>query len=137
MDSSTEFLFGTSAGSQLEAVRKREQGGIQAARRVIIDPSNPPAGENFSEAFDNANQFVGIRLRLGNLAGLWSTANFKANCKMTHEYADNIIRARASREKGQQDSDEESKYGLLDSILQSTSDHIDVRSQLLNVLIAG
>jgi hypothetical protein len=136
MDSSTEFLFGTSAGSQLEAVRKSER-GIQAVRRVIIDPSNPPAGENFSEAFDNANQFVGIRLRLGNLAGLWSTANFKVNCKITHDYADNIIRARASREKHLQEAHEGNKYGLLDSILQSTSDHIDVRSQLLNVLIAG
>lgn len=144
MDTSTEFLFGKSTESQRDASLREEHGEVIKRRGSIFDPTNPPApivstsgiinGETFSEAFDNASQFVTIRLRLGNLAWLYTTKNFRRNCQIVHEYADKLISEAAQKTP----EEKEGKHDkLLDSILQSTSDHIDVRSQLLNALIAG
>lgn len=121
MDSSTEFFFGESTYAL------RSQGHTY--------------DDDFIAAFDRGQDAVGQRTNLGFFYWLLHTKQFKQDCKLVHAWADEkVANALAKFRKQGKDAatnGEEGKYVFLDELLKQTQDPVELRSQLLNVLIAG
>lgn len=60
---------------------------------------------------------------------------FRESCKITHRFVDHFVGI-AMRE-GPQKTTNEKKCTFLDSLLEETSDRIKIRSELINILLAG
>ncbi|OAG38832.1 hypothetical protein AYO21_07027 [Fonsecaea monophora] len=134
LDSATEFLFGQSVDSQITAL----PGYTQRARKP---------GEldwtAFASCFDGGTNALGVRGRLAELYWLYSPKHFYDNCKEVHRFADYYVNLALTTdlsslsehhlEKGQK----KEKYIFLKELVQQTRDPIELRSQLLNILLAG
>ncbi|KAL4785786.1 cytochrome P450 [Aspergillus varians] len=119
IDSATEFLFGESAGSQEEAFRN---GG-----------KLPP--DHFSVSFDLGQWYVAQRTRFGNFHWLVNNKECRNINQKVHDYADHFVHAalKASAD-GKPLS---SHYVFLEALATATKDPIELRSQSLNILLAG
>lgn len=98
--------------------------------------------EDFAEAFTIAQDYLAQRGRLGNLYWLINGPRFWRACRTVHKFIDSMIEGRLEAAKATQLGDEESlgkvgKYIFLDALLQETHDIFTVRSQVLNLLLAG
>nr|UPX44842.1 hypothetical protein FAC5L9_05 [Penicillium camemberti] len=111
IDSATDFLLGQSVSCQGSAV-------------------GSPAWE-FSEAFDHAEQVLHKRGELGALAWLIRDAKFEPACKVVHEFTDKYIREAL---KGDTKA---GRYNLLAELAGACDDPIQIRNELLNVLLAA
>ena len=118
MDSATEFLFGKStytlAGTGPDAQRGRE----------------------FVEAFVYATEAISYEFRTAGLAHWLPDAKRKQSIKTIHSFADNII-ANALEEHKRLDFSQDKKYTFLHELITRTQDPYTLRSELLNVLLAG
>ncbi|KAG9249102.1 cytochrome P450 alkane hydroxylase [Calycina marina] len=115
LDVTTSFLFGESVNS-LRETSSSDQG-------------------NFSNAFNIAQDFVAKRMRLQDLYWLVGGRKFEEACKTVHNFADTIIQRGLSRDKtegGGQD-----RYVLLDFLAHNSPDRTALRSQIINILVAG
>ncbi|KAK6365898.1 hypothetical protein LTS17_010864 [Exophiala oligosperma] len=135
LDSATEFLFGQSVDSQLAA---------------LPGYTNRKAGEAgnldwtlFGPAFDGATMAVGTRGRLADLYWLYSPKHFHDKIKIVHQFADYYVNlalttdlSSLSEQHGEKGQKRE-KYIFLKELVQATRDPIELRSQLLNILLAG
>lgn len=119
IDSATEFLFGESSGSQEEALRN---GGKL--------PS-----DHFSVNFDKGQWYVAQRARFEKFHWLVDNKESRDINKKVHAYVDHFVHAalRAAVE-GKPLS---SNYVFLEALATTTQDPIELRSQLLNILLAG
>jgi cytochrome P450 len=132
LDSACEFLFGQSVGSQLNNL----QGNVsKGSGNAAID------GEVFANSFDLAQKIISTRFRFQNLYWLWNTAEFRKSCADCHAFVDRIVQQALSK---QQKADEpekrgarKEKYVFLDALIAETRDPIEIRSQLLSILLAG
>ncbi|KAL8707081.1 MAG: hypothetical protein Q9220_007821 [cf. Caloplaca sp. 1 TL-2023] len=114
LDTTTAFLFGDSVNS------------LQALNTV---------GESsFASAFNIAQDYVAKRLRLQDLYWLIGGKKFKAACDGVHRFADMIIDRNLSRNKK---LDTPGKYVFLEFLEKNTSNRTELRSQIINILIAG
>jgi len=86
----------------------------------------------FAEAFTVAQDYLAQRGRLGDLYWLIGGLKFWRACRTVHGFVDSMIKARIEA-KSYDDSD----YVFLDALLQKTNDVFVLRSQVLNVLLAG
>ena len=59
---------------------------------------------------------------------------FRASCKETHKYVDDLVEV-AVKERSENKADR--KHTFLDSLLEQTSDRIKIRSERINILLAG
>lgn len=118
LDSATEFLFGESVDSQLT-----ELTGAQNSAK------------EFANAFDQSQLALSVGARLGDGYWLVHTREFHRMVKQVHDFVDYFVqKAMASgAEKEKQDD----KYVFLHALAQQTQDPIELRSQLLNILLAG
>lgn len=125
IDSATEFLFGQSVQSQISALP-----GSTANKEAS-------KFEGLGTTFDRGTQALGIRTRLANLYWLYNPRSFRDDCQKIRGFADHCIelalnnRTRADNEKG------DSRYIFLHELLNVTQDPTELRSQLLNILVAG
>ena len=120
MDSSTEFFFGESSHS------------------LLTSQNSPEA--RFVEAFDRGQLMLGHRSSLGAYYWLKTSSEFRQDCKIVHEWTDACVdRAltRYAQRNNLKNSGAEQGYIFLDELIAQTQDRIALRSQLLNVLIAG
>ena len=126
LDISTEFLFSRST--------------------AVLDPSTREKGEaedveKFVDAFTYCQESMdGQNSSLGMLALFLPDWFKKAKVKIVHSFVDNLIKqAIASRaaEKDKIKDPEQHRYVFLHELLDQTSDHIRIRSELLNILLAG
>lgn len=118
LDSATEFLLGESINSLTSPVGSQQQ--------------------LFGQAFDAAqNELLG-RLMLGPFVWLSRNRSFDRDCKTVHEYIDKFAQ-KAARNRGRKLGDEggKGKYIFANELAQATDDPIRIRSELLNVLLAG
>jgi cytochrome P450 len=116
IDSSTEFLFGKSVGSL------KGQGG------------------NFAEAFNYSQDICAIRFKLGDFMFLHYDSKYKKACKEVHQFADFYVReALELRKKGidKKEKEGDERYIFLHELALQTSDPVELRDQLLNILLAG
>ncbi|KAL4807263.1 cytochrome P450 [Aspergillus unguis] len=119
IDSATEFLFGESAGSQAEAIRN---GGTLPA-------------DHFSGDFDRGQWYAAQRTRFEKFHWLVDNKESRDINQRVHDYVDGFVnKALKARAEGKPLS---SHYVFSEALSASTQDPIELRSQLLNILLAG
>ncbi|KAK2628894.1 hypothetical protein QTJ16_001997 [Diplocarpon rosae] len=131
LDSATEFLFGESTDSQLRLLPGYEDGK---------DKSGGPLPADFASAFDKGQAALATRGRFGDQYYLCNPKGFQEACKTCHDFIDHFVRLALSkdlREKKLVAKGTKEKYVFLEALASETQDPIELRSQLLNILLAG
>ncbi|KFY06671.1 hypothetical protein V492_07857 [Pseudogymnoascus sp. VKM F-4246] len=137
LDSATEFLFGESVDSQLVGL----PGYVKDTSR---DESQNE--DIFATAFDKGQAVLATRARMQGMYWLYNPSDFKKACDDCHAFIDHFVRlalskdlpgaaeksASADAEKGKKE-----KYVFLEALAAETRDPIELRSQMLNILLAG
>ena len=123
LDSATEFLFGES-----------------------VDVLRSPAGSEqqlFGKAFDYAQTELTHRVRLGPFLWMYRNKEFDIACKRVHNFVDKfVVRAlefRRAHRAGEKSNDEKEKgkYIFANELALATDDPMQIRAELLNILLAG
>ena len=120
LDSATEFLFGESTNC-LAAGTSTESSG------------------RFAVAFNRSQERVGRTTRgPWNILSLWFSSEFKADVKFVHDFVDRYVhRGLEYRRNLDLEKSEGERYVFLHELVKRTTDPIQIRSELLNVLLAG
>ena len=123
IDSATEFLFGESTNT-------------------LAPSTSTESPARFAEAFNRSQAFTGEVGRNGFLSKFVSKKEFHSDVKYVHEFADRYvqrgleIRKTYDLEKAN-GKEEGERYVFLSELVKQTSDPIQIRSELLNILLAG
>jgi cytochrome P450 len=121
LDSATEFLFGES-----------------------VDVLRSPEGSEqhlFGKDFDYAQNELSGRVRLGPFLWTYRNKEFDIACKRVHNFVDKFV-ARALEYRravlaGEKKEEEKTKYIFANELALATDDPIQIRAELLNILLAG
>ncbi|KAK5175298.1 uncharacterized protein LTR77_000436 [Saxophila tyrrhenica] len=119
MDSATEFLFGESTES-------------------LTNNSH----EGFAESFTRGQDFIANASRWGAWAKLFpANKQFKHDQKFVHDFVDYYVeKGLAKRDqllKEKSNAEKPGRYVFIDELVRQTTDPIAIRSELLNILLAG
>ena len=124
LDSATEFLFGES-----------------------VDVLRSPAGSEqqlFGQAFDFAQTELTYRQRLGPFLWLYRNKEFETACKRVHRFVDKFVsraleyrRAKLAGEEYYREDKDDRKYIFANELALATDDPMQIRAELLNILLAG
>ena len=117
LDITTAFLFGESVKS-LSSVATGDQ-------------------SDFADAFNVAQAYVAKRMRLQDLYWLIGGRRFREACTTVHDFADGIIERALARDKTEAEAQAQNKYVFLDFLAQKSVDRAALRSQIINILVAG
>lgn len=132
LDSATEFLFGESVDSQLHLIpgyqNEKSVGGLHSS--------------DFAAAFDAGQMALATRARFARRYWLIWPKGFKESCTVCHEFIDHFVRLALSKELREKELEKgkswgKEKYIFLEALAAETQDPIELRSQLLNILLAG
>ncbi|KIW01583.1 uncharacterized protein PV09_07056 [Verruconis gallopava] len=125
VDSATEFLFGESVGTQLAALPGADQTEWQKHAAFVT-------------AFEQSQDCIARAFRLNDFYSLYLTKQYRDYCKTVHEYIDRFVqKALAHDSEKKLESGEKEKYIFLEQLAQATKDPIEIRDQLLSILVAG
>jgi cytochrome P450 len=129
LDSATEFLFGQSVGSQLAALPGSEKTSAGADLDWV----------KFGAAFTTGMKAMATKFRLQDWHWLYTTSEYRESIKEIHRFADHWVnRALESHRRGEKDVEDGSrKYVFAEELAQATQDPIELRNQLLHILLAG
>lgn len=120
MDSATEFLFGESTNS--------------------LAPSNA-SNTRFAEAFNRSQEATGEAARAGWLGTFFRESSFHNDVKYVHEFVDRFVQRGLNYRKTQDlekaEAKSEERYVFLHELVKQTNDPTQIRSELLNILLAG
>jgi cytochrome P450 len=94
------------------------------------------AMDRFAAAFDDAQDWLARRGRLGGLYWLIDGPGFRRSCRVVHEFIDAAIESAISK-KGERGGGDEKRYSVLGALLLETQDRKVLREQCLNILLAG
>lgn len=119
MDSATEFLVGESTESLTKG-----------------------SSEGFAEAFNRGQDFIANLSRWGKVAWLFGgNKQFPKDQQLVHEFVDHYVKkglAKRNQLLAEKSSAEKhGRYVFLDELVRQTTDPIQIRSELLNILLAG
>ncbi|TVY59303.1 Cytochrome P450 52A5 [Lachnellula cervina] len=131
LDSATEFLFGTSVDSQLDVFQ---------SYGMLHSEAGAPNSSEFATAFDESQNTLAARARLDRLYWLFSPNKFRKNCKICHDFVGHFVRLALAKdpwEKQQKSDGTAEKYVFLDALTTQTRDPEELRTQALNLLLAG
>ncbi len=135
LDSATQFLFGESVGSQSAALPGKSDAQDTARQGEELDWTK------FAPAFDGGTHTLGQRARLADLFFIYNPKSFRNNCREVHRFADYYVNlALHPDQKSAGDLEtgsKKEKYVFLQELVKATRDPIELRSQLLNILLAG
>ena len=165
LDSACEFLFGESVDSQIlnlpENTRQQVQIQQQNPSTSIATTTDE---KTFAGAFDRGQAWLSRRSRFMNLYWLVDGLQERRDTKAVHDFVDHFVQlalkhqasvsggggAKASSsdpslEKGpasqpytpRRNSSGKEKYVFLEILAAQTQDPLELRSQLLNILLAG
>ncbi|GME22029.1 Cytochrome p450 family protein [Neofusicoccum parvum] len=133
IDSATEFLFGESVDSQLNALPNH------AAKEDV-----PPERDErlFAFAFDKAQWHLARAGRFGARYWVAHTADFRKQCRDVHAFVDYFVQLALRKEAREKELEKgtgrrKEKYVFLDELAAQTRDPVALRDQLLNILLAG
>lgn len=136
IDSATEFLFGESVNSQLRLLP-----GYESTRKSSLDThvSSPESEYAFARAFDVAQATLATRARFMDSWWLYDSKEFRAACKTVHKFIDQFVKIALSKDPKEleKSNDKKEKYIFLEALAMTTRDPIELRTQLLHVLLAG
>jgi cytochrome P450 len=131
LDTATEFLFGQSVNSQL------------AALPGYISPSGTSkiATQDFGVSFDRAQLGLAQRARFSDKYWLVNPDKFKEDCKLCHDFIDHFVNLVLTKDPAEKAKAREhvgkEKYVFLEALASQTRDPIELRSQMLHILLAG
>lgn len=131
LDSATEFLLGESADSQLQHIP-----GYPRARNSADALHNV----DFAKAFDKGQAGLATRARFGPLFWVWSSREFRDSIRQCNSFMDHYVRRALNKELRESEKEtgvHKAKYVFLDALAEQTQDPIELRSQLLHILLAG
>jgi len=136
LDSATEFLFGQSVGSQAQALPRNPESVKYSSQSPGLDWAS------FAPAFDNGTHSLGKRARLSELYFLYNPRSFRDDCKAVHEFADYYVNlalneSAVSEKATSFEKGVDERYVFLRELVKATRDPVELRSQLLNILLAG
>lgn len=121
IDSATEFLFGES-----------------------VDTLVKGTGSGFADAFNRSQEFISGTARWGRWAELMPGAKrFREDTKQVHEFVDYFVdlglakRAQLGSREKPVSSEASGRYVFIDELVRQTTDRTRIRSELLNILLAG
>lgn len=124
IDSATEFLFGESVESQL--------GAIQGLQRIE---------DSFAGYFDNSQWVCAQRSRFERLAFIVNNKETRHSDQQVHAFVDKVVdralKATKNEKTAPADAEKSGHYVFLNALVEVTQDPIELRSQLLNILLAG
>ncbi|OOQ84751.1 Cytochrome P450 52A13 [Penicillium brasilianum] len=138
LDSATEFLFGQSVNSQITSSKKAQGLKPGGSTKDVL-----PDGYSFGQAFDRANGVVAYRSRLMSLSFLYNPAQFRKDCAEIQNFARYYVNLaltgalRSGENKSVSGDQNDSGYVFLQELAKETQDPDELRSQLLNILLAG
>ncbi|KAI5361304.1 putative cytochrome P450 [Septoria linicola] len=132
IDAATEFLFGESVDSQIAEAKYAETDKAKAQEH---------AERSFSVNFDQAQMHMARKFRFGDMHWLHNPAEYKVNGRIVNEFIARYVdlalsKSTAALEKKVEDQDNE-KYVFLEALATQTQDPVQLRAQLLNILLAG
>lgn len=119
LDTATEFLFGESVHSQ----------------KKVADGRN-----NFGAAFDKAQYIMSIANRMGSNYWMAHTKEFHDTVKLVHDFIDGFVQKTLARQAAQQaagEKSEDDRYIFLEALAEQTQNPVELRSEVLNILLAG
>jgi len=120
MDTSTVFLLGESTNSLIS----NQQIGSES--------------EQFSRAFDYCSTEIMTRVRMGKFMFLHRNQKFSEACKICHRFADKYVKKALERyQKVRSENTGLVAPTLLDELMTQTQDPLELRCQLLHLLLAG
>jgi cytochrome P450 len=138
LDSATEFLFGQSVNSQIAS--SKEYQGLKPGEST---QDGLPDGYSFGQAFDRANGVVAYRSRLMSLYFLYNPAEFRKDCAEIQRFARYYVNLaltgglQSGEDKSAPGDQNDSGYVFLRELAKETKDPEELRTQLLNILLAG
>ncbi|KAK5125960.1 hypothetical protein LTR85_011315 [Meristemomyces frigidus] len=119
MDSATEFLFGESTQSLTKT-----------------------SSEGFAESFSRSQDYIANLARWGMMSYLFpANKEWEHDRKLVHEFVDHYVekglakRSELLAEKS--NTEKPGRYIFIDELVRQTTDRIRIRSELLNILLAG
>lgn len=123
MDSATDFLFGESTNS------------------LTLDSSNE-TNKKFAVAFNRSQETIGQMGRAGPLMRFFTkVTHFTEDVKFVHDFVDRFVERgleiRKSYNLEKADAKEGERYVFINQLVKETSDPIEIRSELINILLAG
>jgi len=124
MDSATEFLFGYSTD-------------------CLASGQTSDGNMRFAEAFNRSQDAISESFRSGKLGQWLRKSNFKKDVQCVHDFVDHFVykgleyRKTLDLSKGPPELRERERYVFMNELVKRTADPIQIRSELLNVLIAG
>lgn len=122
LDSATQFLFGESVYSQ-----KIEN---PSAQNTELEND----WKSFARHFDGASSVTIFRNRLMDLYWLYNPKSFRTDCAKVHKLVDHFVDKTLSAD---QIDKEDNRYIFSQELAKITKDRVELRSQLLNILLAG
>lgn len=129
LDSATEFLFGESVHSQITAL----PASARSEKDAIANITGLDVVE-VGKAFDRATHALGKRGRFAKNYWLYNPKQFRDDCKLVHRFADYFVNRALNTDLERASSE---KYVFLNELAKATRDPIEIRSQLLNIFLAG
>ncbi|KAK5133601.1 hypothetical protein LTR08_007549 [Meristemomyces frigidus] len=116
MDSATEFLFG-------ESTESLSKGG----------------NEGFAEAFTRSQEYIAHKSRWGLMTVLFpANKNWDQDRTFVHSFVDHYVdKGLAKRDVLLAQKSNAQRYIFIDELIRQTTDRVRIRSELLNVLLAG
>jgi cytochrome P450 len=125
VDSSTEFLFGETVGTQLAAL-------------PAYTGADKYKHTEFVKAFENSQECLAKAFRLNDFYALGITKEYKNYCKTVHEWIDHFVQKALNHDKEKQlEGGEKERYVFLEQLAEATKNPIEIRDQLLSIFIAG
>ena len=120
MDSATEFLFGESTN--------------------CLGSTASSPNMKFPECWNRGQEAVAEGSRSGKLGRLLNNrAQFQKDTQFVHEFADRFVRKGLELRMNMdvEKAGDEERYIFLHELVKQTSDPVQIRSELLNILLAG
>ena len=132
IDTATEFLFGESVDSQLANL---PEGAAKYSKKGSQEESV------FAKAFDTSQQWISYRGQYGKLYWICNPKELQECNKQCHAFADHFVQLALNHTAKDSDAlekgEKKDRYLFLEALAAQTRDPIEIRSQLLNILLAG
>ncbi|GAB7349248.1 hypothetical protein MBLNU459_g8405t2 [Dothideomycetes sp. NU459] len=120
MDSATEFLFGESTN-------------------CLAPGTSTVSNTRFAEAFNRSQEWIATSGRWGKLIALFSDKQFKKDVKFVYDFVDYYVDKGIAKRDAllAEKTSESGRYLFIDELVRQTGDRVRIRSELLNILLAG
>ncbi|KAH8882319.1 cytochrome P450 [Thozetella sp. PMI_491] len=126
LDSSAEYLFGGAVDSQLRHL------GVGHEKTGISNTID------FGVAFGEAMEGIALRLKCFDLGKFVWPAGLSKACKDCHQFVDDYLQQQLCRLAcSGQEAKKKGQYLYLEGLAAEINDPIELRSQILNIFLAG